>query len=130
MILVGGGRVPTTLTALGVRIRVVTQAGLSSAVPLGFSPELEARTPVVATDDINGLDRLSGLSGIYHTHEWIAALRAAGLHSWTLSAVEARLRAAQAALTTAQSQLELTAPFALLDEARSQASGMSMPSGT
>jgi hypothetical protein len=123
MILVGGGRVPTTLTALGVRIRVVTETELASAVPLGFSPELEARAPVLVTGDINGLDRLGGLSGIYRTHEWIAPLRAAGLHSWTLSAIESRLRAAQAALTVAQSQLEVTAPFALLDQARSQASG-------
>jgi hypothetical protein len=123
MILVGGGRVPTTLTTLGARIRVVTATELVSAVPLGFSPGLEARAPVLVTDDINGLDHLSGLSGIYHTHEWVAPLGAAGLHSWTLSAVEARLRAAQAALQAAQSQLELTAPFALLDEARSQASG-------
>ncbi|MBV8218892.1 MAG: hypothetical protein JO325_10540, partial [Solirubrobacterales bacterium] len=92
-------------------------------MPLGFSPELDARAPVLVTADINGLDRLSGLSGIYRTHEWVAPLRAAGLHSWTISAVEARLRGAQAALTAAQSQVELTAPFALLDEARSQASG-------
>ena len=123
MILVGGGRVPTRLTTLGVRIRVVTKAELVSAVPLGFSAELEARAPVLVTDDINGLDHLSGLSGSYRTHEWVAPLRAAGLHSWTVSAVEARLRAAQAALTAAQSQVELTAPFALLDEARWQASG-------
>lgn len=123
MILVGGGRVPNTLTALGVRIRVVAETELASAVPLGFSPELEAQAPVLVTNDINGLDQLSGLSGIYHTHEWVAPLRAAGLHSWTLAAVEARLRAAQAALAAAQSQLGFTAPFALLDEARAQASG-------
>ncbi|MBV8997876.1 MAG: hypothetical protein JO304_02385, partial [Solirubrobacterales bacterium] len=122
MILVGGGRAPTTLTALGVRIRVVAESELSSAVPLGFSPALEARTPVLVTDDIDGLDRLSGLSGIYHTHEWVAPLRAGGLHSWTLPAVEADLRATQTALG-AQSQLGLAAPFALLDAARAQASG-------
>jgi hypothetical protein len=122
MILVGGGRVPGALTAFGVRIRVVAETQLASAVPLGFSPERDARTPVLVTDDIDGLDRLSGLSGIYHTHEWVASLRAAGLHSWTLSAVEAHLRATQAALAAAQSQLELTAPFALLDQARAQAS--------
>ena len=50
MILVGGGRVPITLTALGVRIRVVAETQLASAVPLGFSPELAARTPVLVTD--------------------------------------------------------------------------------
>ncbi|HET6868482.1 MAG TPA: hypothetical protein VFH80_21385 [Solirubrobacteraceae bacterium] len=123
MILVGSGRVPSTLTAFGARIRVVAEAPLASAVPLGFSPELDARVPVLVTGDIGGLDRLSGLSGIYHTHEWVASLRAAGLHSWTLSAVEARLAAAQAALGATQTQLELTAPFALLDQARAQASG-------
>ncbi|MGN6868658.1 MAG: hypothetical protein ACTHMY_09670 [Solirubrobacteraceae bacterium] len=123
MILVGGARAPTTLTAFGIRIPVVAKAPLASAVPLGFSPELDAREPVLVTDDINGLDRLSALSGTYHTHEWVAPLHAAGLHSWTLSAVESHLRAAQAALAAAQSQLELTAPFALLDQARAQASG-------
>lgn len=122
MILVGGGRAPRTLTAFGVRITVVAEAPLASAVPLGFSPELNGREPVLVTGDIGGLDRLGGLSGVYHTHEFVAALRAAGLHSWTLSAVEAHLAKAQAALGAAQTQLELTAPFALLDQARAQAS--------
>jgi hypothetical protein len=38
MLLVGGGQVPSALTATGVRILVVGSAPLRSAVPLGFVP--------------------------------------------------------------------------------------------
>lgn len=122
MLLAGGGRTPATLTTAGVRIRVVGTASLTSAVPLGYAPAYDGQSPVVVTGDIQGLDALSGLSGIYRTHNWVAPLQVAGLHSWQLSDVEARLQRAQSALSGSQGQFQLTAPFAALDDARAQAS--------
>lgn len=122
MLLAGGGRVPPIVTTAGVRIRVVGAATLGSAVPLGYVPASDAQSPVLVTGDVKGLDRLDGLSGIYRTHDWVAPLQVDGAHSWTLGAVESRLRRAQAALSGTQGQFELTAPFDALDAARAQAS--------
>jgi hypothetical protein len=122
MLLVGGGRTPATLTTAGVRIRVVGAASLTSAVPLGYAPAFQSQSPVLVTGDIEGLDRLSGLGGIYRTRNWVAPLQVADLHSWQLSDVEARLRRAQSALAGTQGQFQLAAPFAAFDDARSQAS--------
>jgi hypothetical protein len=122
VLLVGGGRTPATLTVAGVRIRVVGRASLTSAVPLGYAPAYDSQSPVVVSGDIEGLDGLSGLGGIYRTHNWVAPLQVAGLHSWQLTDVEARLRRAQSTLSGTQGQFQLTAPFAALDEARARAS--------
>ena len=122
MLLTGGGEVPRTLTTAGVRIRVVGTASLTSAVPLGYAPAFAGESPVLVSGDIEGLDRLSGLGGIYRTHNWVAPLQVAGLRSWQLSDVEGRLRRAQSALAGTQGQFQLTAPFAALDAARAQAS--------
>ncbi|MBV8987224.1 MAG: hypothetical protein JO372_01560, partial [Solirubrobacterales bacterium] len=121
MLLAGGGPVASTLGALGVRIEVVGSQPLGSAVPLGFTPATDALQPVLITGDVAGLDSLAGLSGVYRTLSWVSLLPAA-LHSWQLASVEGRLSRAQAALAADGSQFTLTAPFAGLDEARSQAS--------
>jgi hypothetical protein len=122
MLLAGGGRVPSTLATAGVRISVVGATTLGSAVPLGYLPASDAQFPVLVTGDVEGLDRLGGLGGIYRTHDWVAPLQVGGLHSWTLAGVESRLRRAQSALSGTQGQFELTAPFDALDAARAQAS--------
>ncbi|MGZ4232216.1 MAG: hypothetical protein ACXVVQ_12425 [Solirubrobacteraceae bacterium] len=121
-LLAGGGRAPSILTTAGVRIRVVGAATLGSAVPLGYAPASDAQQPVLVTGDVEGLDRLGGLGGIYRTHDWVAPLQVADVHSWTLAGVESRLQHAQSALSGTQGQFELTAPFDALDTARAQAS--------
>ncbi|MGZ6636424.1 MAG: hypothetical protein ACXVII_26300 [Solirubrobacteraceae bacterium] len=121
MLLAGGGRTPAIVTTAGVRIRVVGAASLTSAVPLGYAPAFDGQSPVLVTSDIEGLDGLSGLGGIYRTHN-CAPLQVAGVHSWQLSDVETRLQRAQSALAGTQGQFELTAPLAALDDARTQAS--------
>lgn len=122
MLLAGGGRVPSTLAAIGVRIHVVASAALSSAVPLGFSPVSGGAQPVLVTGDVAGLEALAGLSGVYRTRSWIASLPVARLHSWQLKSMEGRLARAQAGLVAAGTQFSLAAPFTGLDEARGQAS--------
>jgi len=122
MLLVGGGPVPSRLTAYGVNLRVLGAAVLSSAVPLGFSPLTNAEQPVLVTRDFDGLGTLPGLSGVYRTYSWVAPLPVAGLHSWQLASVERRLASAQGALTSTASQFSLDAPFDGLDAARAQAS--------
>src|SRR5258706_576274 len=66
MLLVGGGpppKVPSTLAAIGVNVRVVGSSPLRSAVPLGFAPSRAGAGPVLVTWDVAGLDSLPGLSG-------------------------------------------------------------------
>jgi hypothetical protein len=125
MLLVGGGQVPSTLAAIGVRIQVVGWAPLRSAVPLGFEPSsagVSGSGPVLVTWDVAGLEALPGLSGLYRTHSWLAPLPIARLRWWQLAGAEDRLARAQARLLLSGSQVSLTAPFTALDDARAQAS--------
>jgi hypothetical protein len=122
MLLVGGGPVPSFLTAVGVRIQVVGSSPLSSAVPLGFAPSGAGAGPVLVTWDVAGLDALTGLSGLYRTHSWLAPITITRLRWWQLTGVEDRLARSQARLLLSGSQFSLSAPFSLLDEARAQAS--------
>ena len=67
MLLVGGGAVPSTLAAVGVRSRSPGSRSLRSAVPLGFVPSSAGAGPVLVTGDVAGLESLPGLSGLYRT---------------------------------------------------------------
>ncbi len=120
MVLAGGGRVPASLAAIGVRIRVADSAPLGSAVPLAFSPVTDAAQPVLVTGDVAGLQALAGLSGVYRTYNWVAELPVA-LHSWQLSSIETRLLQSQARLSAQGSGFALSAPFSGLAQARAQA---------
>jgi hypothetical protein len=122
MLLVGGGSVPSDLTAIGVHIQVVGSSPLRSAVPLGFAPTSSDAGPVLVTWDVAGLDALAGLSGLYRTHSWLAPLTITRLRWWQLADVENRLARSQARLLLSGSQFSLSAPFITLDDARAQAS--------
>jgi len=125
MLLIGGGRVPSTLAAIGVRIQVAGVSSLRSAVPLGFVPsaaDANGPTPVLVTWDVAGLASLPGLSGLYRTSNWLAPLTTTRLRGWQLAGVEDRLARSQAHLLLSGSQFSLSAPFTTLDEARAQAS--------
>jgi hypothetical protein len=125
MLLVGGGpppKVPSALTAIGVRIQVVGSLPLRSAVPLGFAPSTAGAGPVLVTGDVAGLDALAGLSGLYRTHSWLAPLTVTRLRWWQLAGVEDRLARSQARLLLSGSQFSLSAPFTALDQARAEAS--------
>ena len=122
MLLVGGGPVPSSLTAVGVRIQVAGSSPLRSAVPLGFAPSSAGAGPVLVTWDVAGLDALPGLSGLYRTHTWLAPLTITRLRWWQLADVEDRLASSQARLLVSGSQFSLSAPFTTLDEARAEAS--------
>jgi hypothetical protein len=102
-------------------MRVVGR-GTLSPVPLGYSPGAEGDWPIVVTRDISGLGAIGGLSGVYRTYSWVALLPLEHLHSWSLPAVQARLRAAQAALSPLFTRFTFEAPFFALDAARSRAS--------
>ena len=122
MLLVGRGPVPSTLTAIGVRIQVVGSAALRSPVPLGFVPSSAGAAPVLVTTDVAGLQSLPGLSGLYRTYSWLAPLTVTRLRGWQLADTEDRLARAQARLLLTGSQFSLSAPFTALDEARAEAS--------
>jgi hypothetical protein len=122
MLLAGGGPVPSTLAAIGVRIQVAGSSSLRSAVPLGFVPSNAGAMPVLVTWDVTGLESLPGLSGLYRTSSWQAPLTAARLRAWQLADAENRLARSQAHLLLSGSQFSLSAPFTALDEARAQAS--------
>ena len=125
MLLVGGGPVPSTLAAIGVRIQVVGLSSLRSAIPLGFVPSaagVNGSMPVLVTWDVAGLESLPGLSGVYRTSSWLAPLATTRLRGWQLAAAEDRLARSQARLLLSGSQFSLSAPFTTLDDARAQAS--------
>jgi hypothetical protein len=107
-----------TLTATGVRMPVVGRTHLVSPLPLGVIPGSDS-APVVLSSDPRGLEALGGLSGIYRMHSWVAPLPVSQLHSWQLGGLETRLRQAQDRLIG--TDIQLVAPFAGLDAARSQA---------
>ncbi|HEY7146774.1 MAG TPA: hypothetical protein VH637_21230, partial [Streptosporangiaceae bacterium] len=122
MLLVGGGPVPSTLAAIGVRIQVAGSSSLRSAVPLGFVPSPADPMPVLVTGDVAGLESLPGLSGLYRSRSWQAPLAITRLRAWQLAGAEDRLARSQARLLLSGSQFSLSAPFTALDEARAQAS--------
>src|SRR5262249_41560004 len=122
MLLAGGGPVPSTLAAIGVRIQVAGSSSLRSAVPPGVVPSNPGTTPVLVTWDAAGLEALPGLSGLYRTSNWQAALTATRLRAWQLAGAEDRLARSQARLLLSGSQFSMSAPFTALDEARAQAS--------
>jgi hypothetical protein len=122
MLLVGGGSVPATMAAIGVRIQVVGSASLRSPVPLGFVPSRGDDAPVLVTSDVAGLASLPGLSGLYRTYGWLAPLPVTRLRGWQLADTEDRLARAQARLLLSGSQFSLSAPFTALDQARAEAS--------
>src|SRR6202011_2681809 len=65
-------------------------------------------------------DRIPGLRGVYRTESWLSVRALAGLDSWQLGAVEARLQSVQAGLP-ANGAFALSSPFDLLDRGRAQA---------
>src|ERR1039457_7392298 len=91
MLLAGGGSVPSTMAAIGVRIQVAGSASLRSPVPLGFVPSSAGAAPVLVTWDVAGLESLQGLSGVYRTHSWLAPLTVTRLRGWQLAEAEDRL---------------------------------------
>jgi hypothetical protein len=121
--LLAGARLPvSTLTALGVRIPIAGTAVVRSAAPLGFLPgQPGGQPPLLVTGDTAGLESLPGLDGVYRTHDWLALLPTSGLHSWRLGQTERRLLEAQASLAQSGSGFTMTAPFAALSAARSDA---------
>lgn len=115
------GRVPATLAADGVRLKVIGRVALSD-VPLGYAAGAQGATPVVVTGDIAGLGAIGGLSGVYRTYSWVGLVPLGSLHSWTLPAFEARLRAAQSAVSPLATRFLFEGPFFGLDAARGRAS--------
>ena len=121
VLLASGGRVPSTLAATGVSLRIAGTSPLRSAVPLAYETSSEGQWPLVLTGDTTGLDVLAGLSGVYRIHSWLAVLTVHNLHSWQLANVERRLADTQAALLSSGSQFSMSGPFDALDAARAQA---------
>jgi hypothetical protein len=123
MLLAGGARSPGgQLSAAGVRISIAGRALLRSAAPLGFSPPGANNMPVLLSGDPAGLSGVTGLSGVFRTHQWVAVLPAGRLRAWSLGAFERRLTAARAALLADNGQFTVSAPFIALDAARAEAS--------
>lgn len=122
MLLVGA-RVPVhVLRASGIRIPIAGTTAVRSAAPLGFIPgEPPGEPPVSLTGDVAGLEALPGLSSAYRRHDWLALLPTSGLHSWQLARMQRRLLQVQAALESSGSAFTMTAPFAALQAARSDA---------
>lgn len=123
VLLAGGAVRHRLLSAAGVHVVVVSSARLRSAAPLAFTPGPGTdEPPLLLSGDVAGLNAVSGLSGLYRTHGWLALLPTATLNSWQLASTEQSLQRAQATLLTSGSQFSLTAPFDALDAARAQAS--------
>ena len=99
---------------------------MRSPVPLGFVPETAAvgESPLLVTGDARGLDALTGLSGVYRSHDWVSVLAAGGLQSWQLAGLRRRLAQVQAGLLADSPQFTFSAPFAALDSARAAAAAV------
>lgn len=121
--LLAGATLPVhVLRASWIRIPIAGTAVMRSAAPLGFIPgQPRGQPPVLLTGDVAGLEALPGLSSAYRRHDWLALLPTSGLHSWQLAQTQRRLLHAQAALASSGSAFSMTAPFAGLEAARSDA---------
>jgi hypothetical protein len=104
MLAAGGSLAGRSLQAAGVRLKIVAEADLSSAAPLGFSPGAYGGPPVLLSGDVGGLDAVAGLSGVYRTHSRLAQLPVSRLSSWDLASIEQRLQRTQASLVQGASQ--------------------------
>jgi hypothetical protein len=121
VLLASHGRVPSTLAAAGVRLRVVGRVNLSS-VPLGYAPGALGNWPILVTGDVGGLGAIDGLSGVYRTYSWVGLVPVERLHSWSLPAFKARLAAAQARVSPLSTRFTFEGPFFGLDAAQARAS--------
>ena len=121
--LLAGATLPVhVLRASWIRIPIAGTAVVRSAAPLGFIPgQPRGQPPVLLTGDVAGLEALPGLSSAYRRHDWLALLPTSGLHSWQLAQTQRRLLQVQAALASSGSAFSMTAPFAGLEAARSDA---------
>lgn len=120
MLLAGGRLAHGTLTAPGVRISVAGSTRLLSAAPLGFLPG-HGQTPLLLTGDLTGLNTLPALASLYRTSSWLSVAAPDRLQSWDLASLETRLQRAQVGLTGTSSGFNFTAPFDVIDAARSRA---------
>jgi hypothetical protein len=114
------GRIPATLSAAGVGLRIVGHVSISD-VPLGYSPSAAGGTPVLVTNDIRGLGAIGGLSGVYRTYSWVAVLPLAELHSWSLPGFESRLHSAEAGVSPLSTRFTFQGPVSGVDAARARA---------
>ena len=115
-------RCRAALTAPSVRLAVAGTARLRSALPLGFVPPRSGATAAAAADRRRrGLDALRGLDAIYRTDSWVTPLGVSSLHAWQLAPLARRLRAAQQQLLATNSAFSMSAPFAAIAAARSEA---------
>jgi hypothetical protein len=114
------GKVPDTLSAAGVRLRVVGRVNLAS-VALGYSPGALGNWPILVTGDSSGLGAIQALSGVYRTYSWVGLVPVDQLHSWSLSAYRSHLAAAQARVSPLSTRFTFEAPFFALDAAQAQA---------
>lgn len=123
VLLASAGSAPRGLTAPGVNVFVVGRARLPSAAPLGFVPGggIGPQTPLLLTDDVEGLASLPALQSIYRTREWVAQLPTTSLRAWGLAAEQQRLAQAQSALTASSAQFTFSGPFDGLTAARAAA---------
>lgn len=122
MLLAGGNLARRMLAAPGVRISIAGSTRLRSTAPLGYVPSgTGSETPLLLSPDVDGLDRLPGLSGVYRSRGWVSVLDVRGLHDWQLPALERRLQLTQEQLAAASSLFSFDGPSSALAVAHAQA---------
>jgi hypothetical protein len=130
VLLVSGPPLSTPAAVAGAHLAVVGSGRVQSPVPLGYVPGSVAGTgpggrqlPLVLSGDVDGVERLPGLGGVYRTHTWLVALDVGHLQAWDLDGLIRRLTRVQAQLLSTSDAFTLTAPLDGLLVARDRARG-------
>jgi hypothetical protein len=118
----GAGGIPSTP---GLRLAVVGRAKLASAVPFGgFLSESSsgsifgaaeryhqaAAPPFLVADGVAGLARAPELADVYRSYAWVAAVRPAAVHPWSVSDFADSVTRTRSALRDRSALFDLTAP--------------------
>ncbi len=119
------GETPKQLAGPGIRLQVVGEGVLSSALPFGSADNVGASAgnrktaPLLLAGDVAGLLSIPAFSSAYRTLGWVAPLQPDSIRPWQIAGLLERSAEAQSSLAATGVDFRLTAPERQLVAARS-----------
>jgi hypothetical protein len=110
------GETPKQLAGPGIRLQVVGEGVLSSALPFGSADNVGASAgnrktaPLLLAGDVAGLLSIPAFSSAYRTLGWVAPLQPDSIRPWQIAGLLERSAEAQSSLAATGVDFRLTAP--------------------